>query len=287
MRSLALSASLSRRCLYALKLPITGTPLAFDALACPNCGGSYLHHDGISYFNRDEDREFGEFISIKTTVKDDRVVFSCSQESNYPMDCCPSPRRDGMEISFYCENCSAKLSLAVFQHKGQTFIEWRKITDENDKHLCDFDSIRLSDWTQTSGISRSTAYELLKLLNIKPEARRVSTSRKPVSYLNIAQMQKLAPWVDEIKSGTSIVQIREHFWRTQEKPQRKTISPGLRFQVMKRDNYRCQMCGVSAKDGAMLEIDHIVPVSKGGHNSFENLQVLCSECNSGKSNNFQ
>jgi rubredoxin len=63
---------------------------------------------------------------------------------------------------------------------------------------------------------------------------------------------------------------------------RKTIKPGLRFEILKRDNYRCQMCGVTAKDGATLEIDHIYPVSKGGTNEPDNLQVLCRDCNAGK-----
>jgi 5-methylcytosine-specific restriction endonuclease McrA len=68
---------------------------------------------------------------------------------------------------------------------------------------------------------------------------------------------------------------------------RKSIKPSLRFEVLKRDDYRCQMCGVTAKDGATLEIDHIMPVSKGGSNDASNLQVLCRDCNAGKSNNLQ
>jgi len=63
---------------------------------------------------------------------------------------------------------------------------------------------------------------------------------------------------------------------------RKPIKPSLRFEILKRDDYRCQMCGVTAKDGATLEIDHITPVSKGGGNDADNLQVLCRDCNAGK-----
>lgn len=68
---------------------------------------------------------------------------------------------------------------------------------------------------------------------------------------------------------------------------RKSIKPSLRFEILKRDDYRCQMCGVTAKDGATLEIDHITPVSKGGTNDANNLQVLCRECNAGKSDSLQ
>ena len=68
---------------------------------------------------------------------------------------------------------------------------------------------------------------------------------------------------------------------------RKSIKPSLRFEILKRDDYRCQMCGVTAKDGAALEIDHITPVAKGGTNDADNLQVLCRECNAGKSDSWQ
>ena len=61
------------------------------------------------------------------------------------------------------------------------------------------------------------------------------------------------------------------------------VGPKKRVQVLARDNYTCQMCGASRNDGAVLEIDHIHPVSKGGTNDISNLQVLCRDCNAGKS----
>lgn len=64
---------------------------------------------------------------------------------------------------------------------------------------------------------------------------------------------------------------------------RKAISKRLRFEVLKRDNFTCQYC--SAKPPRVpLEIDHIVPVSKGGRNDIDNLITACFDCNRGKSN---
>ena len=48
--------------------------------------------------------------------------------------------------------------------------------------------------------------------------------------------------------------------------------------MFKRDGYRCRECGAS-KDETSLEIDHIVPVARGGTNDIDNLQTLCRECN--------
>lgn len=49
---------------------------------------------------------------------------------------------------------------------------------------------------------------------------------------------------------------------------------------------RCQCCGASQKDGAVLHVDHIKPRSKYPELEFDvnNLQVLCADCNIGKSN---
>lgn len=65
----------------------------------------------------------------------------------------------------------------------------------------------------------------------------------------------------------------------------RVISDKLRYQVLKRDNFKCCACGASpAKDSSVeLHIDHIVPWSKGGETTMENLQTLCSKCNLGKS----
>lgn len=66
--------------------------------------------------------------------------------------------------------------------------------------------------------------------------------------------------------------------------ERAKMTDSLRYDVLKRDNYRCKICGASAEDGAVLHVDHIIPVSKGGKTELNNLQTLCDRCNLGKSN---
>lgn len=64
---------------------------------------------------------------------------------------------------------------------------------------------------------------------------------------------------------------------------RKSLSKKTRFMVLQRDDFTCQYCGRSAPT-VKLEVDHIIPVSRGGKNSTDNLVTACFECNSGKSN---
>lgn len=63
------------------------------------------------------------------------------------------------------------------------------------------------------------------------------------------------------------------------------IRPGKWWTVLSRDKWKCLSCGRSAReDGVILEVDHILPRSKGGSDELENLQTLCKKCNIGKSN---
>lgn len=62
---------------------------------------------------------------------------------------------------------------------------------------------------------------------------------------------------------------------------RKAISKKIRFEIFKRDSFKCQYCGVSAPD-VILHVDHIHPVSKGGDNDISNLITSCFDCNMGK-----
>lgn len=59
---------------------------------------------------------------------------------------------------------------------------------------------------------------------------------------------------------------------------RRTIPDSLRIKVYDRDGWACLHCGASES----LSLDHIHPHSRGGEDTFENLQTLCRPCNSRK-----
>lgn len=62
---------------------------------------------------------------------------------------------------------------------------------------------------------------------------------------------------------------------------RKTVSKMARFEVFKRDGFKCQYCGKAAPD-AILHVDHIKPIAAYGDNDISNLITSCMECNLGK-----
>ena len=60
------------------------------------------------------------------------------------------------------------------------------------------------------------------------------------------------------------------------------IPDEIRSEVWYRDGGRCVICNANE----YLEFDHIIPISKGGSTSTENLQILCRKCNSEKSDSI-
>jgi ATP adenylyltransferase len=59
------------------------------------------------------------------------------------------------------------------------------------------------------------------------------------------------------------------------------ISGTIRYEVLKRARFRCELCGISADEKA-LEVDHIIPKNQGGPDVISNFQALCCSCNAMK-----
>jgi 5-methylcytosine-specific restriction endonuclease McrA len=89
-------------------------------------------------------------------------------------------------------------------------------------------------------------------------------------------------WKQQKMSKAELL-IRAHTRR-----QREPIPVGIRYQVLRERDSTCDTCSRNPKRnlGTVLEIDHIVPVSKGGTNDASNLQLLCQSCNRGKGNKY-
>jgi len=62
------------------------------------------------------------------------------------------------------------------------------------------------------------------------------------------------------------------------------FTPEQKAEILKRDNYRCVICGKGRADGVELQIDHIKPKDLGGRATIENGQTLCAQHNFKKKN---
>ena len=136
----------------------------------------------------------------------------------------------------------------------------------------ELDGTRLSEWQLSSGLSRSTLYELLKLLKIEPEGRRVASSRKLVSYLSADQIQTLEQWSAAIKNGATMPQIRERIGSSEIVPATNPILsetiPGSSQTVQDSDLIpRLEAAELAVSSGLGLttrEVAWILGVNPGG-----------------------
>jgi hypothetical protein len=103
----------------------------------------------------------------------------------------------------------------------------------------------------------------MKYVVIKPE------TKSPIKiFLNDIELQSIIPLDYEKKQKVN-------------NNNRSPVSKALRHKVLMRDRSTCQACGARAPD-VQLEVDHIIPVSKGGTDDMQNLTTLCLDCNRGK-----
>lgn len=76
--------------------------------------------------------------------------------------------------------------------------------------------------------------------------------------------------------------LNNDVWQSICRVERGKVTNKLRFFIYNRDGYRCQICGRRTRD---LEVDHIIPIAKGGKSTPKNLQTLCHRCNYRKGSN--
>lgn len=131
--------------------------------------------------------------------------------------------------------------------------------------------------------SRNDFYKPLSKYSYTVYPRRFGSYRKALEAFVGSFEDTHALENDNIQEGNNVDRSVEQHCRHKTS---RNVSWRMRFLVMRRDNFKCMMCGASPsmKPGTVLVIDHVTPWESGGETEFENLQTLCEQCNGGKSN---
>lgn len=125
------------------------------------------------------------------------------------------------------------------------------------------------------------------------QPRRAELSLPPSKISQGPYKRRFKSWVSALEQFVVFINSSEVSAPISNSESKVTLRQGsrdpslrLRFRVLSRDRFTCQQCGASpAKDSnTQLHVDHILPWSRGGETTFENLQTLCNKCNLGKSN---
>lgn len=216
------------------------------------------------------------------------------------------------ELEPYHRNTSDK-ELIDDLNKVAKFLKKESVTideyNENGKYHATTLTRRFGSWftalekaglekTRTLGVTNEEYFQNLEKVWTKLGRQpRYNDMQKPVSeYVAGAYEHRFGTWrkaLDEFvkyahqvvpKINTMKIESKHKTHRT-----KRSISWRLRFIVMRKDEFKCKICGRSpAIDSTIiLHVDHILPWSKGGETIPENLQTLCSKCNIGKSNLYE
>jgi len=87
----------------------------------------------------------------------------------------------------------------------------------------------------------------------------------------------------EVRSASLVLQVPPQIRLTGSNPERHwKLPPVSRREVFRRDHHSCQYCGSSKH----LTLDHVIPRSKGGTHSWDNVVTACERCNSRKSDHL-
>lgn len=100
---------------------------------------------------------------------------------------------------------------------------------------------------------------------------------------NIFNERQIISLIRRVKNKRGNYFNDNEIWDAICRVERGKVSNKLRFAIYKRDGYRCRYCHRSDRE-VPLEIDHIIPISKGGKSEYDNLQTLCHDCNVRKGN---
>jgi Homing endonuclease associated repeat/HNH endonuclease len=133
----------------------------------------------------------------------------------------------------------------------------------------------------------------LSKISISSYERKFSTWRNAlegfIEYITNKEQSDISPTLSSsaVAESESLLLDEIQKERVQKvKRTNRTANLRQRFRVMKRDGFKCILCGASpaSSAGCELHIDHIISWSNGGETIEENLRTLCSNCNLGRSN---
>jgi len=104
-------------------------------------------------------------------------------------------------------------------------------------------------------------------------------------YLKLYKRKPRDPWraIRKLHEEGFLIKVRKGVYRYDpdavKQRELEDFTPEQKAQILKRDGYKCVVCGRGKKDGVELHVDHIKPKYLGGKSTIENGQTLCAQHN--------
>ena len=230
-----------------------------------------------SQTNRNLARLLFEWVEIGSNVKRLRYKSLHHKDINYA----PNIHSFSDYISFYCrgghteyfEHPCIGCSAINFPNSGKiTFLCNASLGLSKKKYIPeDYEFILEYDFSEKAKLEAEEDY---KNILLKEKAQRLKAEKDEIRY-QILEKERKRNLRDEVLQDL----INEDLI-FKESAKRPLIPIDIINTIWNRDKGQCVYCGSTQE----LQFDHIIPFSKGGATSVENLQLLCRECNREKSN---
>jgi len=142
-------------------------------------------------------------------------------------------------------------------------------------------SILSNDISQLDYYTKITNNMVGKVLRDNGIASKEKQTYSLVGYDNLTPLE-----IEKLKLACQIKLIKfiesrgDSVWSHRKKSS-GYVSGTIRYEVLKRAKFHCELCGISAQEKA-LEVDHIIPRNCGGDDELSNFQALCYSCNAMK-----
>lgn len=133
----------------------------------------------------------------------------------------------------------------------------------------------VTDVLRKSVVVFSKNYLPISRVNIKRAIALLVTGKaEPIDLVGLGSE---TGW--KIRSASLVLQVPEHIRLTMTGTERIwRVPPVNRREVLRRDRNKCQYCGATKN----LTLDHVVPKSRGGTHTWDNVVIACNHCNSRK-----
>ena len=199
--------------------------------------------------------------------------FFLTSDSGYKLVC----RHNNYDVNYFNNRLKLHYDFPVIEN---AYLDLDKLIEilKTNQVYCDIVNGNVAS-TKTGKYLSNWNYKIIKCSwKTKEEEEHLNYSPESCSFLITEKI------IFPKEKKEDIITIKASSSQNDIKKERNKLTAGLRYDILKRDNFKCQICGRSAQDGIKLHVDHIIPVSKGGLTTWNNLRTLCQDCNLGKSN---
>lgn len=186
--------------------------------------------------------------------------------------------------------------MLIIKQNSEDFRRYNKLLEDNKRQYAKYYQEYSVIENEALNSNESETYKKMELLILESKKQTIASNyeieitkryRSPKGKNTYIDKEVyLSEIIHDLIQKASQIDLERERRRARSEHERALMTSSMRYDILKRDCFRCVICGASAEDGVKLQVDHIIPVSKGGKTTPSNLRTLCNRCNLGKKDKY-